>query len=169
MRSEVFQPLGMTATAIGTGKGLRNAATRYDAAMKPLAFYDFDHRGASAVYTSAHELVRFAMFHLEDHLRDQRAILADSTIAMMQRPQAPGDTSVGYALGWAIDKDNGYRRISHTGGMPGVNTTVSLYPDADVAIVVLSNQSSRVPFDVSAEIASIVLPGYGIACRSRSS
>lgn len=161
MRGEVFEPLGMLMTAIGTGNGLRNAATRYDAALKPLPFYDFDHRGASAVYTSAHELVRFGMFHLKDHLADQTRILRDSTISMMQRRFTPGDTMAGgYGLGWGIDNDNGYRRVSHTGGMPGVNTTLNLYPSEDVVIVVLSNQSSRLPFEVSQQIAGVVLPGY---------
>jgi CubicO group peptidase (beta-lactamase class C family) len=162
MRTEVFQPLGMPTTDIGTGKGLRNAATRYDANLKPVAFYDFDHRGASAVYTSAHELVRFGMFHLKDHLRDQQRILKDETIDAMHRRYTPGDTTAGgYGLGWAVDDDNGFKRYSHTGGMPGVNTTLSIYPEQDVAIVVLANQSGRLPFDMSQEIASIVLPGYG--------
>jgi hypothetical protein len=130
--------------------------------LKPVAFYDFDHRGASAVYTSAHELVRFGMFHLKDHLRDQQRVLKDATIDDMHRRYTPGDTTAsGYGLGWGIDDDNGYRRVSHTGGMPGVNTALNLYPTEDVAIVVLANQSGRLPFDIAQDIASVILPGYG--------
>ena len=39
-------------------RGIANSAVRQTAEGKPIAVYDFDRRAASAVYTSAHELVR---------------------------------------------------------------------------------------------------------------
>ncbi len=66
MRQEVFVKLGMTRTSIGIGPGLEHyQAARYDENGAPLPFYDFDHPGASAVFSSAHDLVRFGMFHLK--------------------------------------------------------------------------------------------------------
>jgi CubicO group peptidase (beta-lactamase class C family) len=160
MRDEVFIPLGMTTTTVGTGAGLANAAVRYDAKRKPVPFYDFDHRAASAVYTSARELVRFGMFHLKDHLRDQRPVLQDRTIDAMQRVNTPGDTASGYGLGWGINRDQGYRVVSHTGGMPGVSTTLKLYPEQDVAIAVLANASTPAPHRAVFYVAAAVLPRY---------
>jgi CubicO group peptidase (beta-lactamase class C family) len=160
MRDEVFLPLGMTTTTIGTGAGLRNAAVRYDAQRKPVAFYDFDHRAASAVYTSARELARFGMFHLKNHLKDQRPILADSTLDRMQRVATPGDTGAGYGLGWSIGREQGYRVVSHTGGMPGVSTTLKLYPEHGVAIAVLANTGTPVPHRAAFHVAGAVLPRY---------
>jgi CubicO group peptidase (beta-lactamase class C family) len=160
MRDEVFLPLGMTTTTIGTGAGLGNAAVRYDARRKPVAFYDFDHRAASAVYTSARELARFGMFHLKNHLKDQRRVLADSTIDRMQRVATPGDTGAGYGLGWGIGRDQGYRVVSHTGGMPGVSTTLKLYPEQNVVIAVLANTGTPVPHRVAFHVAGAVLPRY---------
>src|SRR5215204_2663436 len=160
MRDEVFKPLGMTTTTIGTGAGLANSAVRYTAQGKPIAFYDFDHRAASAVYTSAHELVRFGMFHLENHLKDQRPVLKDSTLGAMQRRATPGDTTSGYGLGWLIGSDQGMRVVSHTGGMPGVATTLKLYPQHNVVIVALANTSGAAPHRVALDIAAAVLPGY---------
>lgn len=68
VRSEVFVPLGMHRTAVDTGAGPhRFAAVRYDReSQAPLPDYDFDHRGASAVYASVHDLLRFGLFHLGD-------------------------------------------------------------------------------------------------------
>jgi len=160
MRDEIFLPLGMTTTAIGTGAGIRNSAVRYDAQRKPIAHYDFDHRAASAVYTSAHELVRFGMFHLKNHLKDQRPVLADSTIDRMQKVATPGDTGAGYGLGWGVSREQGYRVVSHTGGMPGVATTLKLYPEQNVAIAVLANSSTAVPHRVAFHVAAAVLPRY---------
>jgi len=159
MRRAVFTPLGMPRTAIGTGRGLTGAAIRYDDSLHAVPFYDFDHRGASAVWTTAHELVRFGMFHLHDHLANQKQILADSTIAAMQRVHTPGDTAHAYGLGWGLDDDHGYRKVQHTGGMPGVATVLDLYPSQDLAVVVLGNQSNPLPFLIASQIESVLLPG----------
>lgn len=163
MRDRVFRPLGMTHTTIGTGRGLANAAVRYDARHRPIPHYDFDHRGASAVYTSARELLRFGMFHLKTRPRGDAGawapVLADSTIDRMQRRETPGDTASGYGLGWLVDRDfGGVPRVRHTGGMPGVASVLSLYPEQRVAVVALSNQGGALPARVAAEIAAAVLP-----------
>jgi len=160
MQEEVFKPLGMPTTTIGTGAGIANSAVRYTADWKPIAFYDFDHRAASAVYTSAHELVRFGMFHLKDHLADQRPILKDATLDAMHHRETPGDTASGYGLGWAIGNEQGIRVVSHTGGMPGVATTLKLYPEQNMAIVALANTSGAAPHRIAVDIAAAVVPGY---------
>jgi CubicO group peptidase (beta-lactamase class C family) len=160
MRDEVFKPLGMTTSTIGTGAGIANSAVRYTAQGKSIAFYDFDHRAASAVYTSAHELVRFGMFHLENHLKDQRPVLKDATLDAMHRIATPGDTATGYGLGWLIGNEQGMRVMSHTGGMPGVATTLKLYPQQNVVIVALANTSGAAPHRIALDIAAAVLPGY---------
>jgi CubicO group peptidase (beta-lactamase class C family) len=172
MRDKVFRPLGLMTTTVGTGAGLANSAVRYDSRQRPIPFYDFDHRGASAVYSSAHELVRFGMFHLKTTPRDAPAgasrLLADSTIDLMQRVATPGDTVNGYGLGWGVDEALGIRRIQHTGGMPGVSTVLSLYPTERVAVVVLSNQSTGLVGRVAADIAAAVLPpSFGTALAAR--
>jgi CubicO group peptidase (beta-lactamase class C family) len=167
MRQEVFGPLGLPTATIGTGSGLDNAALRYDAARKPIAPYDFDHRGASAVYISAHDLVRFGMFHLKNHLKDQRPILSDERIDAMQRVQTPGDTTTGYGLGWSISYEQGYRVVSHTGGMPGVSTTLKLFPEEDVAIAVLANGGAAAPHRAVFHLAGAVLPHYDARLQER--
>jgi hypothetical protein len=101
------------------------------------------------------------MFHLKDHLPDQQRILADSTIDAMQVIQTPDTTNGGYGLGWGISRDeNGYREVSHTGGMPGVNTVLALYPSEDLAVVVLANQVGATPFLVADDIVAAILPRY---------
>jgi hypothetical protein len=108
------------------------------------------------VYTSAHELVRFGMFHLEDHLKDQRPVRKDATLDAMHRITTPGDTASGYRLGWLNGNEKGMRVVSHTGGMPA-SRRPSLYPQHNVAIVALANTSGR-PHIASPSVAA-VLPG----------
>ena len=156
MRTNVFLPLGMTRTVVGLPNvPLQDAAERYDRSQRPVPFYDFDHRGGSAVYSSAHDLIRFGMFHLKNHLPDQRAILSDTTIDLMQRAVPPAN----YGLGWIITEREGARIVSHTGGMPGVQTVLAMYPAEDVAIVVLTNMVADIG-RVYREIERVLLPRY---------
>src|SRR5262249_12889105 len=152
------------------GPGLEEfAAERYDQAGRLIPFYTFDHNGGSAVYSSAHDLVRFAMFHLKDHLPDQRVILPDSTIDRMHQGAAKnpvGDCTSKYGLGWLIHRsDHGYQLLEHSGGMPGVATAMNLYPTEHLAIVALTNGGGD-PFAIAQDIAAIVLPKYGDSLRA---
>lgn len=164
MRSEVFVPLGLNRTSIDIGPGLAPyAAERYDGRKNPIPFYDFDHAGASAVYSSAHDLVRFGMFFLKNRVPEQRRILADQSIDRMFRPVAPA----AYGLGWAItDDDNGYRRVAHSGGMPGVATLLWLYPGENLAVTMLVNSSTR-PEPIAQELVGVMLPRYADSLRAR--
>lgn len=162
MREEVFLPLGLTHTSVHIGPGLEKyQAVRYGPDRLRIPFYDFDHPGASAVFSSAHDLVRFGMFHLKAHCHDQKAILSDEVIDEMQRPTVDMVVGNGYGIGWAICENNmGYRSVSHNGGMGGVSTALTLIPSEKIAVVVLVNSSSPLPDLICREILSVLLPKY---------
>lgn len=164
MRREVFLPLGLTRTAIDIPAGMGEyAAERYDANQKPIPFYTFDHVGASAVYSSAHDLARFGMFHLKNRLPDQRPILTPESIDQMHQPVEPAS----YGLGFRIAPDDmGYLRFGHTGGMPGVATGMNLFPTENLAIVVLANSGIRPDF-IAQDIAAVLLPRYADSLKVR--
>lgn len=166
MREAVFIKLGMTHTSVGVGPGLEKfQAIRYDSRGLPIPPYDFDHSAASAVYSSAHDLVRFGMFHLKDHLPDETQILTDASIDAMHQPTMKESDNVGYGIGWnSENRADGYRVVSHTGGMPGVATILMLVPSEDIAVVVLINELTRTPiFEISNAIAKVLLPKWQIA------
>ncbi|MGH9753536.1 MAG: serine hydrolase domain-containing protein [Blastocatellia bacterium] len=160
MREEVFLPLGLTHTSVDIGPGLeKHQAVRYGTDGSPIPFYDFDHPGGSAVYASAHDLVRFGMFHLKAHLSDQKAILKDETIDEMQKATVDTGGNSGYGVGWATNEYPGARRsVSHGGGMGGVSTLLRLFPAEKIAIVVLSNASSNLPGQVMDQIVAALAP-----------
>lgn len=167
LRREVFLPLGMTRTSVNIGPGLDAfVATRYGDDSQPLPFYDFDHPGASAVFSSAHDLVRFGIFHLKTRQRDQKAILSDANIDEMHRRTTAqyaeyGDEfNYGYGVGFGSLRRNGHRIVSHSGGMAGVSTVMQLFPDSKLAIVVLSNAGSWLPVQAADRIAAVLLPHW---------
>ena len=45
-----------------------------------------------------------------------------------------------YGLGWGLEDIDGYKRVSHNGGLPGMVTHVSLVPELNLGVVVLTNQ-----------------------------
>lgn len=160
MREEVFLPLGMTHTSIDVGAGLEaHQAIRYTPEGERIPFYEFDHPGASAVYASAHDLARFAMFHMKSHLDDQRAILSDAAIDEMQKPTATTNNNSGYGVGWGTNETRrGYLTVEHSGGMPGVATLCSFVPSERVAVVVLSNTGTPLVSYLADMIYKTLLP-----------
>jgi CubicO group peptidase (beta-lactamase class C family) len=47
---------------------------------------------------------------------------------------------VTYGLGWMLEDIDGYERVSHNGGLPGMVTHVSMVPELNLGVVVLTNQ-----------------------------
>ena len=45
-----------------------------------------------------------------------------------------------YGLGWGLEDFDGYKRVSHNGGLPGMVTHVSMIPELDLGVIVLTNQ-----------------------------
>ncbi len=169
MRRHVFAPLGLTSTMVGVPPGpASRAAQRYDADNKPIPYYTFDHPGASEIYSSAHDLARFGMYHLGARVPGQRPILAKETVRDMQRDvavEAPGLTR---GLGWGIRTIFGVRRVSHGGGMPGVSTYLALYPEEQVVVAVLFNKGVGSALDaVATELTAIMIPRFAAGLRAQ--
>lgn len=162
MSGEVFAPLGLTNMSVDIGpRHEGNVAVRYSEDGMPLPFYDSDHPGASAIYGSAHDLIRFAMFHLKDHLRDQRPILSDSAIDEMQRITFRENATSAYAVAWnLVDRPGGYRTVEHGGGMPGVGVVLLLLPAQDIAVAVLTNHRQGRHRAIADQILEVVLPKW---------
>jgi Beta-lactamase class C and other penicillin binding proteins len=170
LRVEVFQPLGMTRTSVGIDPGLEPyAAERYGVDGLPIPFYDFDHPGGSAIYSSAHDLALFALFHLKAHLPEQKAILSDEMIDAMHEFTVKTGKNSGYGIGFAIeDLPGGGRIVSHTGGMGGVATTMRLVTSERLGIVVLCNASTSLPHRIADEILQLMLPRLKLPARGSS-
>ena len=139
------------------------SAERYDRNGEPISFYEFDHPGASAIYCSAHDLIRFAQLHLKSLRIDQRAVLTDASINQMQTATTSGGSNDGYGLGWRIVSDNhGYRTVNHDGSMGGVRTRLMLVPDENLAVAVLCNGNDGLPIEIADAILSECLDGYSV-------
>lgn len=164
MREQVFTPLGLTHTAVDAPlvAALKPyVAARYATDGTRMPWYDTDHPGASEIYSSAHDLIRFAAFNLKARQPGQTAILDDATLDFMHTDASPAGSDEQYGFGFEVSKHGAYRIVSHGGSMPGVATEMLTLPDQGIAIVVLTNTwANDVVGEVTERIAQSLLPNW---------
>lgn len=171
LRREVFLPLGMTRSSVDLSSDLRgDAAIRYDADGRPIPYYEVDHPGASSVWTSVNDLLRFGRFHLRQPLADQKAVLSEETILAMQKPAVtmnnvnPADLNLRstsqYGIGWVVDDDELDFRISHGGGMGGAASKLLLIPKENIVIATAANSFHPLAYTIEREILCNLIPDY---------
>lgn len=162
MRAEVFEPLDLRHTFVGRPpRGAGVEAIRYDGRGEPIPRYGFDHPGASGLYSSAHDLVRFGMFHIGTPRPEQREILPAAARERMWQPVAPAEE---YGLGWGVGRLDAVARVSHSGGMPGVRTVLRMFPEQGVVVVVLANGDKI--GNAHVELAELLEHAVGLPARA---
>jgi len=164
MGKNVYDPLKMTRTSDRVRPGLEPHATaQYDpdkagrfVRVRP---YRFDHAGASAVWSSANDLARFMIAHLQDGAIDGVRVLSEESTREMRKQTSRRADGGGSGVGWAVGPFAGQPSFSHGGGMPGVTTFVAGFPDGKNALIVLSNRSgAAIVHDVARRLGRILYP-----------
>ncbi len=166
MKQEIFEPLGMTRTAILTEPGqFENVAAKYGSGKKELPVCDFDHEGASAAYASVHDLVRFGMFHLGDDVPGQKRILKAGTLAAMHEQSGSAFMDSGVLVKYLLSS---FGQVEHlgksfqvvTGGMPGVVSRLDIIPSERIVSAVLANADDVDLWALEHEIFAEFLPAF---------
>ena len=165
MRSEVLEPLGMSNSfATLTPELVDRAAVRYEATGErlPFAQYHFIPQGGAGGFASVHDLALYALFHLGTPDPGQRPILTDETLESMHYEKAPESQSV-IALGWgSVSLAGDLHWLISNGSIAGANSMLTLIPEEELAVAVLTNISSSSLADETAiRIADAALPGFG--------
>lgn len=158
MRDEVFKPLGMHATGTLRSPDLRQRmAVRYARNGVVVPAFEIDTPAAGSTFSSVHDLLRFGMFHLKDHLPGQQRVLTDASIDAMSRPavRVDGDTTRG--IGWGMHEVRGLHIVSHAGSLTGGSARLALIPSHDIAIAIATNtEKTLLPIE-SAIINALLL------------
>jgi CubicO group peptidase (beta-lactamase class C family) len=165
MEENVYRPLKMTRTSDGAqpGQGYESAVPyRKDAAGRftIVERYDFDHRGASAVWSTPNDLARFVLMHMNGGELDGVRVLKPESVLSMQTLSSESQPGVGTGIGWAVGPYLGHQCFSHSGGMPGVSTMVRVFPRQKAATIVLTNSDDRtMAGEVTSRIVRAMLGG----------
>lgn len=125
-------PLGMTQTAYLMKPGT-TMAKGYDAKGKPMPYMMLpDTRGSSGLSSTTADLIRYMRLQLGE--TNKAVSLTHQTTV------STPDDAIG--LNWHIDKTAaGERQLWHTGGTFGFSSYLVLYPERQLGIVMLANES----------------------------
>jgi CubicO group peptidase (beta-lactamase class C family) len=63
----------------------------------------------------------------------------------------------GYGLGWDLLDEFGYKRVSHTGGVPGTSTWIAMIPELRLGVIVLTNTGDGSAMEA---VGNEILAGY---------
>lgn len=85
---------------------------------------------------------------------------------IVRAPRGPYNTHfTAYGLGWFLSDVNGHFQVTHTGGLLGIVSQVTLLPEMNLGIIVLTNQQSGAAF--TAITNSIKDAYFGIRDKDR--
>lgn len=156
MRSEVFRPLQITRASVGFEPGLEKHIARSYAVDPKVGLVPSPKGG---IYCSAHDLLRFGMFHLKTRTRGQKAILSDRSIDAMQNETVEAGRDR-YGLSWWVEENRfGYRSVLAQGGTWAAQAWLRLIPSEGIAVVLLANTGHPVSSIVD-DMLSALLPVY---------
>jgi CubicO group peptidase (beta-lactamase class C family) len=155
--SNVFKPLGMTATHYHTDSGrlIKRRAMAYAEGAKDTWRLDTpsnERAGAGGLYTSVRDLLRW------DENFYQPAV---GSAALLREIQTPGKLSNGspltYAWGLQIGSYRGTPIVEHTGSLGGYRAHLMRFPDQHTSVAVLCNLGSIVPSGLARQVADVVI------------
>lgn len=153
MQTRLFEPLGMTRTNTSITQfdaEDRNIAWPHqyiDGEIVPIQRRNFDNVGPSAsVNTSIHDMAQWMRLHLGDRgMYEGQRLLSDTVMQAMHSPQMTQERSDrnstlrAYGLGWSLSTHRNLAISSHGGATDGFNTSLTLVPELELGIVVITN------------------------------
>jgi CubicO group peptidase (beta-lactamase class C family) len=150
---EIEKPLRMASGAAPDPKRLATGYTSEGEALPP-----FESRmslASSSLRYSATDLLRFASWQLVER---------DASVKLAHKPTwTSGDGRNALAYYWIVGESPHGRRLRVTGGTYGFEGLCELYPDAKLAIVILSNKAADGAQEtlraLSARIVETLIPG----------
>ena len=174
VQTRIIDPLQMTNSfsSLDAIKDRSNVATPHSTqtgTIRTIAtFQDQVNGAAGGILSNVHDMSQWMMMQLNkgkygaDPSRQlfsekrQREMWTIHTVTGVNRDQRYNQHFGGYGLGWGLGDIKGNLIASHTGGLPGMLTSVTLIPDMKLGVVILTNTESGGGFLFSAVQQTII-------------
>lgn len=175
VEQRLMAPLGMTGCAAGTERladrsDLASPHTTVDGKIQTIALQPLTViGGAGTISCNLDGMLKWVRFQLAQGSIDGRPgpikaeRFEEMWSAVTPEPVDPGVAALtgthlkAYGLGWEIEDEFGHKRVAHTGGVPGGSTWVTLIPELNLGIVVLTNNDSGAAMEA---VGNQVLDAY---------
>lgn len=186
VRKEIFEPLGMARSdvAIKALETWENTARPYQkkdqqAALMPLA--NVDPLGpAGSINSCVNDLTQWLRLHLNGGTVDGKQIISSAALAEMYRPNIRINRSTikdftydevdhyAYGMGWFLNTYRGKRWIHHGGNIDGYSTRISILPEENMGLVVLTNLNENcLPSVFTLQLLDILLGAEPLPWREK--
>ncbi|MBB1354784.1 serine hydrolase, partial [Pseudoalteromonas sp. SR45-5] len=161
IEKNILQPLHMDNSRAGFSripKSNKNWATGHipmDGTLHPFFVnYLEDFRGAGAIASSVSDMSQWLRTQLAGgKMPSGEQLFSEKQQAQMWHPHITSMVSKsafesyhqqfrGYGLGWSIEDYHGFKKLGHGGGILGMVSQVTLLPEKNLGIVILSNQQA---------------------------
>lgn len=164
VENQIFAPLEMNRSAASYARlkdktNVIDGHSVVDKKLQVIPRHDLKTGQCSAggIYSSIHDMSKWMICQLEN---GKYGSTFDKQIfsAQVQREMWSPQTNMpvrsdkynshfnAYGLGWGLTDVKGTKQVSHTGGMEGMVTQVTLLPEMKLGIVVLTNQENGAAF-----------------------
>ncbi len=155
---KIFTPLGMN-RSLALSKNITAAGNRASAhtvvmgELKKIPYGNIDNMApAGSIASSVNDMSHWVMALLNGGRYDGKQVIPSAAIGQTRLPHSilgnggtlynKGHFSL-YGLGWMLEEYNGKKIVSHTGGVNGFVTSVTLIPEDKLGIVVLTNTDAN--------------------------
>lgn len=153
LQERIFDPLGMD-RSIALSKGIKTATNRarahsvVDTVLEEIPYGDIDATApAGSISSTIIDMSKWVIALLDEGKYNDKQVIPTEALKETKKPRSilgSADYPFSlYGLGWFIEKQGKYTRISHTGGIHGFLSSVTMIPDQKLGIVILTNTDSN--------------------------
>lgn len=164
VEERIMKPLGMSQSAgnfnrVKDKSNLADAHAPVDEKVIVVDRYDLPLCGAAGgIYSNIHDMSKWIITQLNKgkygEKQDQELFsekrhqdMWSAQTILRANGGGPYKTHFSaYGLGWGLSNVKEYKQVTHTGGLPGMVTQVTMIPELKLGIVVLTNQQSGSAF-----------------------
>ncbi len=154
VKKNIFEPLDMKRTIALTidmskQQNIATAHTMVSGSVIVIPYANIDNLApAASIFSSVNDMSHWLLCQLNNGKYEGKQVISSAVIKKTRYPQSivgrkrtPFNTSHYelYALGWELCDYEGKEIVSHTGGVNGFVTSVTLLPEENLGIVVLTN------------------------------
>jgi len=175
VETRIMKPLGMTQSAASYNRlkdksNVIDPHAEIDGKVKVIERDMLDAgNAAGGIYSNINDLSKWVLMHLRDGKYGdslQKQLFSSAVHNDMWSPQtiipvrgkSPYNTHFSsYGLGWGISDVKGFKQLTHTGGLAGIVTQITLIPELNLGIIVLTNQQVGEAFSA---ITNTIKDGY---------
>lgn len=164
IETRILQPLKMTGS-VSTFSRLKNQSNVIDPHAPvngkiEVVARDFNEafNAAAGIYSNLTDLSKWIIMQMNNgkygdgekqqlfSKQVQRDMWSLQTILPVADSTTYNTHFAGYGLGWGLSDVKGFKQVTHTGGLAGIVTQITLIPEIKLGIIVLTNQQSGAAF-----------------------